>query len=70
MTFENFADPEPRLRLSTNVFKSARERRQQRVGRRRARARRADNPVNIDTDHNCFPILEERYAFLEEYKEN
>jgi hypothetical protein len=29
----------------------------------------ADNPVNIDADHNCFPILEERCAFLEEYQE-
>ena len=29
----------------------------------------ADNPVNIDADHNCFPILEERFAFLEEYHE-
>ena len=29
----------------------------------------ADNPVNIDADHNCFPILEERCAFMEEYKE-
>ena len=29
----------------------------------------AENPVNIDADHNCFPILEERCAFLEEYQE-
>ncbi len=30
----------------------------------------ADNPVNIDADHNCFPILEERAALVEEYDED
>jgi hypothetical protein len=30
----------------------------------------ADNPVNIDADHNCFPILEERCALVEEYDED